>query len=94
MAKPSPPESLAHILEAIRQIENNTTGLTLEDVKKDRFRQLGIESCLEIVSEASRYGDSVKGALAVFSGDEHRPHNLKWRLHSLNAASRLHQYDQ
>ena len=55
MAKPSPPESFAHILEAIRQIENNTTGLTLEDFKKDRFRQLGIERCLEIVSEASRY---------------------------------------
>ena len=55
MAKPSSKESLAHILEAIGEIEVNTAGLTLEDFKQDRFRQHGIERCLEIISEASRH---------------------------------------
>ena len=45
---------LSHMLEAIAHIEANRIG-TFEEFREDRFRQLGIERCLEIVSEASRH---------------------------------------
>jgi len=45
---------LSHVLDAIVQIEENTRNLNFEDFSRDRFRQLGIERCLEIISEASR----------------------------------------
>ena len=55
MAGPSIAERLSHILEAIAHIERNTAGLDLELFRADRFRQLGVERCLEIISEASRH---------------------------------------
>ena len=61
MAAPSLEQRLAHILEAIAQIEAQTAGLDLQRFRADRFRQLGIERCLEIISEASRHiPDDVK----------------------------------
>ncbi|MBL8906054.1 MAG: DUF86 domain-containing protein [Rhizobiales bacterium] len=43
------------MLEAIAQIEANIENLGFEEFRADRFRQLGIERCLEIISEASRH---------------------------------------
>ena len=54
MTGPTAAERLEHILVAIHDIEANTAGLTLEDFKNDRFLRLGIERCIEIISEASR----------------------------------------
>jgi uncharacterized protein with HEPN domain len=48
-------DRLTHILDAIAQIEANTRGLSFDEFRADRFRQLGIERCIEIISEASRY---------------------------------------
>ncbi len=42
-------------MAAIRDIETNTSGLTLVEFRGNRFRQLGVERCLEIISEASRH---------------------------------------
>jgi uncharacterized protein with HEPN domain len=70
MAKPTPEERLSHILAAIHEIEKNTAGLTLADFKSNRFRQLGVERCIEIISEASRHiPDDLK---------EHHP-QIPWR---------------
>ncbi|MGQ0672544.1 MAG: HepT-like ribonuclease domain-containing protein [Hyphomicrobium sp.] len=55
MAKPTAPERLQHILTAIQDIEMHTSGLTLADFRADRFRRMGVERCLEIISEASRH---------------------------------------
>lgn len=55
MAKPAAADRIPHILTAIQEIETNTSGLTLDEFKENRFRQLGIERCLEIISEASRH---------------------------------------
>ncbi len=55
MAKPSTAERLHHILEAIGDIEGKTSGLTRDEFKRDRFLRLGVERCLEIISEASRH---------------------------------------
>lgn len=55
MAKPSASERIDHILDAIREIEVNTADLDFEEFERDRFRQLGIERCLEIISEGSRH---------------------------------------
>jgi uncharacterized protein with HEPN domain len=55
MAKPTQAERLSHILAAIHDIETNTAGLTLVEFRDNRFRQLGVERCLEIISEASRH---------------------------------------
>lgn len=55
MATPTTSERLAHILEAIDQIERNTQGLTPDAFRSARFLQLGVERCLEIISEASRH---------------------------------------
>jgi uncharacterized protein with HEPN domain len=55
MAKPSQAERLQHVLEAIEDIEVRTNGLSLEAFNQDRFLRLGIERCLEIISEASRH---------------------------------------
>ena len=55
MAKPTQGERLSHILAAIHEIETNTSGLTLAEFRTNRFRQLGVERCIEIISEASRH---------------------------------------
>lgn len=55
MAKPEFVDRLGHMLDAITHIESQTAGLDLEGFRADRFRQLGIERCLEIISEASRH---------------------------------------
>ena len=56
MSKPTSAQRLEHMLEAIGQIESHTAGIVDEKAfATDRFRQLGIERCLEIVSEASRH---------------------------------------
>jgi uncharacterized protein with HEPN domain len=55
MAKPTQAERLFHILQAIQEIDTNTAGLSLAEFKDNRFRQLGVERCLEIISEASRH---------------------------------------
>ncbi len=55
MAKPTAAERLQHILTAIQDIETHTAGLTLAQFNADRFLRLGVERCLEIVSEASRH---------------------------------------
>ena len=52
---PSLRDRLSHILEVIAQIEANTQGLSFDEFRADRFRQLGVERCLEIISEASRH---------------------------------------
>ena len=54
MAEPTHAERLEHMLLAIDDIETQTAGLTREAFKQDRFRRLGIERCIEIISEASR----------------------------------------
>jgi uncharacterized protein with HEPN domain len=53
----APPLSarLSHVVDAIARIEANIKNLSFEEFRSDRFRQLGIERCLEIISEASRY---------------------------------------
>jgi uncharacterized protein with HEPN domain len=51
MVGPTTSDRLTHILEAIHQIEANTVGVTAEQLRTDRFRQLGIEGCLEIISD-------------------------------------------
>ena len=63
MAAPTLDERLHHLVEAIGHIEANTRGLDLERFRSDRFRQLGVERCLEIISEASRYIPSELKAL-------------------------------
>lgn len=66
MPSPSLSSRLSHMLDAIAQIETQTAGLSFEEFAEDRFRQLGIERCLEIVSEASRHiPDDVKARHAV-----------------------------
>lgn len=61
MAQPTLSERLDHICETIEQIEANTGGMTLDSYRADRFRQLGVERALEIISEASRHiPDDVK----------------------------------
>lgn len=55
MAKPSKTERLQHILDAIHDIEHQTGDKSFETFKEDRFLRLGIERCLEIISEASRH---------------------------------------
>jgi uncharacterized protein with HEPN domain len=53
MAKPSLAERLVHIQEAIGQIDSQIATIDEKAFATDRFRQLGIERCLEIISEAS-----------------------------------------
>ncbi len=56
-------ERLRHILEAMREIENATVGLNLNVFSEQRFLRLGVERCLEIISEASRHiPDEIKAA--------------------------------
>jgi uncharacterized protein with HEPN domain len=55
MAKPNGRQRLAHIQEAITEIEKHTTGKDLAAFQSNRFLQLGVERCLEIISEASRH---------------------------------------
>jgi uncharacterized protein with HEPN domain len=55
MTRPTPAERLAHVLEAIREIRDNTIGLELEHLQANRFLQHGVERCLEIINEASRH---------------------------------------
>lgn len=55
MAKAAAADRISHILTAIQEIETNTSGLSLDEFKENRFRQLGIERCLEIICEASRH---------------------------------------
>jgi uncharacterized protein with HEPN domain len=43
------------MLEAIEEIELHTNELTFDQFNGDRFLRLGIERCLEIISEASRH---------------------------------------
>ncbi len=51
------------MLEAIAQIEARTANLDLAGFRGERFTQLGVERCLEIISEASRHIlDEVKAA--------------------------------
>jgi uncharacterized protein with HEPN domain len=55
MVKPILADRFIHILDAIAQVRLRTAGLDLETFKKDRFLQLGVERCLEIISEATRH---------------------------------------
>src|SRR5437762_12035974 len=55
MAAPPLSARLSHVLDAIGQIEENTEGLSFQQFSRDKFRQLGVERCLEIISEASRH---------------------------------------
>lgn len=55
MVKPTLSERLDHIVLAIREIEDNTIGLNVDIFRSKRFLQLGVERCLEIISEASRH---------------------------------------
>jgi uncharacterized protein with HEPN domain len=55
MVKPTLPDRFAHILDAIEQVERRTGALDLDAFRNDRFLQLGIERCLEIISEATRH---------------------------------------
>jgi uncharacterized protein with HEPN domain len=61
MGSPTLTERLEHMFEAIGHIETNTAGMDLDQFRQDRFRQFGVERCLEIISEASRHiPDDVK----------------------------------
>jgi uncharacterized protein with HEPN domain len=63
MAKPSARQRLVHIQDAIAEIEKHTAGMDLTGFQSNRFLQLGVERCLEIISEASRHlPDSWKAA--------------------------------
>ena len=55
MAKPTVADRLGHMLEAIAQFETQLAGLNEASLAADRFRRLGIERCLEIISEAARH---------------------------------------
>jgi uncharacterized protein with HEPN domain len=55
MVKPTLPDRFAHILDTIEQVEHRTGALDLDAFKNDRFLQLGVERCLEIISEATRH---------------------------------------
>jgi uncharacterized protein with HEPN domain len=55
MAKPTVQQRLAHIQDAIAEIEKHTSGMDLATFQSNRFLQLGVERCLEIISEASRH---------------------------------------
>ena len=46
---------LEHILEAISFLQQHIGDLTWEQFIADKFLRLGIERCLEIISEASRH---------------------------------------
>ncbi len=55
MVKPVLADRFVHILDAIEQVQHRTSSLDLEGFKQDRFLQLGVERCLEIISEATRH---------------------------------------
>ena len=55
MAKPSTGERLDHILDAIKQIESATAGMDKQAFEANRFVRLGVERCIEIISEAVRH---------------------------------------
>jgi uncharacterized protein with HEPN domain len=48
-------DRLEHILEAIGYLQQHTGDLTWEQFIANKFLRLGIERCLEIISEASRH---------------------------------------
>lgn len=48
-------DRLEHILEAIGYLQQHTGNLPWEQFIADKFLRLGIERCLEIISEASRH---------------------------------------
>jgi uncharacterized protein with HEPN domain len=51
---PSLVERLDHILDAIKEAKDSTSGITLEEFERNRILRWGTERALEIVSEASR----------------------------------------
>ena len=55
MAKPSAADRLDHVLEAISQIETATAGMDRQAFESNRFVRLGVERCIEIISEAVRH---------------------------------------
>jgi uncharacterized protein with HEPN domain len=55
MAEPTLAERLSHMLEAIEHIISKTVDVDQNAFANDRFTQLGVERCLEIISEASRH---------------------------------------
>ena len=55
MARPEERERLAHILEAIELIEHAISDIDEAGFAADRLLRLGVERCLEIISEASRH---------------------------------------
>ena len=55
MVKPTPIDRLEHVLEAIVQIEVATLGMTKEAFESQRFVRLGVERCIEIISESVRH---------------------------------------
>jgi uncharacterized protein with HEPN domain len=55
MVKPTASERLDHVLEAIMQIEAATAGMCAATFETDRFVRLGVERCVEIISEAVRH---------------------------------------
>lgn len=62
MVRPALGDRLGHMLDAIVEIETQIAGLDRTAFATNRFRQLGIERCLEIISEASRHiPDDAKG---------------------------------
>ena len=63
MAEPTLTERLSHMLEAIEHIIARTADVDQHAFADDRFTQLGVERCLEIISEASRHiPDHLKSA--------------------------------
>ena len=55
MAMPASAERLDHILDAIAQIETATAGMSKGAFEANRFVRLGVERCIEIISEAVRH---------------------------------------
>ena len=55
MVKPTAAERLEHILEAISEIEAATAEMSADDFNSNRFVRLGVERCVEIISEAVRH---------------------------------------
>jgi uncharacterized protein with HEPN domain len=53
--KPSAADRVAHLLDAIADIDQLLEGKTVDFIKTDKFAKAAYERLLEIVSEASRH---------------------------------------
>jgi uncharacterized protein with HEPN domain len=63
---PTLADRLHDILTAVEDVETILTGITREELAKDKYRRLAVERSLEILCEASRHiPDSVKANVDI-----------------------------